>query len=92
LPVLAADGERGGEGPEKDDSKKLWHLPKYFLYGLDILFKSRARSLRGDSITDGRSKPDFVLEILVRPNSSSATSTEQPIIELHGEVDSFKTV
>jgi len=42
---------------------------------------------------DGRSKPDFVyFEILVRPISSSATSTEQPISELHGEVGSFKPV
>jgi hypothetical protein len=41
--------------------------------------------------TDGRSKTDFVFEILVRPMSSSAISTEQPIRELHREVDSIQT-
>jgi hypothetical protein len=32
-------------------------------------------TLRGDSITDGWLKPDFVKKILVRPMNSSATST-----------------
>jgi hypothetical protein len=35
----------------------------------------RARSLGSDSIADGWSKLDFVIEIFVRPVSSSATST-----------------
>jgi hypothetical protein len=34
---------------------------------------SRPRAQRGDSITDGRLKPDFVTDIWVRPMSSSAT-------------------
>ncbi len=45
-------------------------------------------SLRGDSITDGWLKPGFVKEFCVRHLSSSATSNEQPINELHWEVDS----
>jgi hypothetical protein len=35
---------------------------------------ARARSLRGDSITDEWSKLDFVEEVLVRPMSSNTTS------------------
>jgi hypothetical protein len=54
------------------------------LYQLIGLFGSAwARSLRGDSITDGWSKPDFVLEIFFQ--------TSEPIIELHGEIDSIQT-
>jgi hypothetical protein len=43
-----------------------------------------ARSLIGDSITDGWSKPDFVKEILVRPMSSSATSTNSQSVSCIG--------
>jgi hypothetical protein len=48
------------------------------------------RNLRDDSISDGWSKPDFVKEILVKPMSSSATSTSSQSVSCMGRYIPFK--
>ncbi len=49
------------------------------------VFLEGAQSLREDSITDGwLKKPDFVKEILVRPMSSSVTSTSSQAVSCIG--------
>jgi hypothetical protein len=58
------------------------HRKKYGLQG--------PQPIRGDSITDGWSTPDFVKETLVR-KSSSATSTSSQSVSCMGEVDSIQT-
>ncbi len=50
------------------------------------------RSPRGDSITGGWLKPDFVKEILVRPmiSSTSTTTTSSQSLSCMGRLNSFK--
>ncbi len=52
---------------------------------------SKTRSLRGDSNTDGWLKLDFATQILVRPMSSSATSTSSQSVSCMGRLIPLKS-
>ncbi len=60
--------------------------PKYGSVAL-FIFSAKARSLRGDSITDRWSNKDFVKEIMDRPCLFNEYTTRV----LNGEVDSIQT-